>query len=308
MRRSLISVLIAILVVCVFGFSQAGPPSGPGTPGERLRADGDIPGAIAEFEKTYAQTPNDQKNVYNLACALSINRQLDKCFQYLTIAVKMDPSLAPLIDPDLLTARDDKRWGEFEDGLIATLNAKSNDPYKDAEYAKALWRLRAWDQAFFVEVGIAARKTGMKSSVVEALWKFKFMIQKRNQEELERLIANKGWPRVGAVGSEAAMAAFLVMMHSEDGLQKKYLATIKKICEEKELPWERYASIYDRSLFNDNKPQKYGTHTRYNERTKTQELYPLEDESKVDEWRKEIGLAPLGEYLKQFNIVFPLKK
>jgi len=29
----------------------------------------------------------------------------------------------------------------------------------------------------------------------------------------------------------------------------------------------------------------------------------------VDEWRKEIGLPPLEEYLKQFNIVFkPQKK
>jgi hypothetical protein len=308
MNRPLVSVLIGILAVCEFGISQTGPPPTPGTPGERLRGDGDIPGAIAEFEKVYAQNPNDQKNIYNLARALSINRQLDKCFQYLAIAVEMDPSLAPLTDPDLLTARDDKRWGDFEDKLVTTLNAKSNNSYKDVEYAKALWRLRAWDQAFFVEVGIAGRKIGMKSSVVEALWKFKFMIQERNQEELEGLIAKKGWPRIGDVGREAAMAAYLVMMHSENGLQKKYLATIKKICEEKELPWERYAAIYDRSLFNDNKPQRYGTHTRYNEQTKTQELYPLEDESKVNKWREEIGLPPLEEYLKQFNIIFRPKK
>lgn len=308
MSKLLATVLICILVVCVFSFSQAGPPPNPGTPGERLRGDGDIPGAIAEFEKVYAQNPNDQKNVYSLARALSINRQLDKCFHYLTTAVEMDPSVAPLIDPDLLTARDDKRWGEFEDKLVATLNAKLNGAYKDIEYAKALWRLRAWDQAFFIEVGIAGRKTGMKSSVVEALWKLKFMIQERNQQELEGLIARKGWPRVGEVGREAAMAAYLVTMHSNDGLQKKYLSTIKRLCEEKDLPWERYAAIYDRSLFNDNKPQKYGTHTRYNEQTKTEELYPLEDESKVNEWREEIGLPPLEEYLKQFNIIFRPKK
>ena len=61
------------------------------------------------------------------------------------------------------------------------------------------------------------------------------------------------------VGPEAAFAAFLVIMHSEDGAQKKYLATIKTICEAGELPWERYAGIYDRSLFNDGKPQRFGT-------------------------------------------------
>jgi len=308
MHKLIAALLFGVLVVCGLGFSQAGPPTVPGTPGELLRGDGDIPGAIVEFEKVYAQDPKDQKNIYNLAGALSVNRQLDRCFHYLTIAAEMEPSLAPLTDPDLLTARDDKRWGDFEDKLVATLNAKLGDPYKDVEYAEALWRMRAWDQAFFVEVGIAGRKTGMKSSVVEALWKFKFMIQKRSQEELEGLIARKGWPRIGAVGQDAAMAAFLVVMHSENGLQKKYLATIKKICEEKELPWERYAAIYDRGLFNEGKPQRFGTHTRYNEKTKTAELYPLEDESKVNEWRREIGLPPLEEYLKQFNIIFKPKK
>ncbi len=308
MNKPLISLIFCVLAVCELGFSQAGPPPNTGTPGERLRQDGDIPGAIAEFEKVYAQNPRDQKNIYNLARALSINRQIDKCFQYLAIAVEMDPSVAPLIDSDLLTARDDKRWGEFEDKLVAALNAKLNDPHKDIEYAKALWKFRAWDQAFFIEVGIAGRKIGMKSSVAEALWKFKFMIQERNQKELESLMAGKGWPRIRDVGREAAMAAYLVTMHSNDGFQKKYLSTIKKICEEKELPWERYAAIYDRSLFNEGKPQRFGTHTRYNEETKTEELYPLEDESKVNEWRKEIGLPPLEEYLKKMNIIFRPKK
>jgi len=307
MKKLNAALFVCLLAIC--GTALAQPPAPPaGSPGERLRAEGDIPGAIAEFEKVYAQNPKDQKNVYNLARALSINRQLDRCFQYLAIAVEMEPSLAPLTDPDLVTARQDKRWGAFEDKLVAALNAKSNNAYKDVEYAKALWKLRAWDQAFFVEVGIAGRKAGMKSSVVEALWTFKFMIQERNQEELEGLIAKKGWPRVGSVGPEAAMAAFLVTMHSHDGSQKKYLADIRKVCEAGELSWERYAGIYDRALFNENKPQKYGTHTRYNELTKKEELYPLEDPSKVDEWRRELGLAPLEEYLKQFNIIYKPKK
>ena len=93
------------------------------------------------------------------------------------------------------------------------------------------------------------------------------------------------------------MGAYLVAMHSNDGAQKKYLPAIKAVCEAGELPWVRYANMYDRSLFNENLPQRYGTHTRYNEQTKSEELYPLADESRVDEWRKEIGLPPLREAL-----------
>lgn len=307
--KALYATLLAICLSMIPGLASAQPPPPPAaSAGEQLRNDGDIPGAIAAFEKVYAQNPKDQRNVYNLARALCVNRQFDRCFQYLAIAVDMEPSLEPLTDPDLVTAREDKRWGTFEDTLVVTLNARSNNPYKDVEFAKALWRLRAWDQAYFAEVGIAGRKIGMKSSVVEALWTFKFMVQQRSQQELVGWLDRKGWPRVGAVGPEAAMAAFLVVMHSRDGVQKKYLADIKRVCEAGELPWERYAAIYDRSLFNDNQPQKYGTHTRYNEQTKKEELYPLADESKVDQWRKELGLPPLEDYLKQFNIVYRPKK
>jgi hypothetical protein len=177
------------------------------------------------------------------------------------------------------------------------LNTKYNNPYKDIEYARVLWRLGANDQAYFNEIGIVFRKFGMRSSAASALWRLKFMIQEKSQKELEQLVAAKGWPKIGEVGSEAAMAAYLVAMHTNDSSQKKYLPMIRQKCEEKELPWQRYANIYDRCLFNENKPQKYGTHTRFNEQTRSEELYPLENETKVDEWRKELGLEPLAEYL-----------
>jgi hypothetical protein len=303
------TVLVGCLaVLCGWALTQIPPPAAAGSPGERLRNEGDIPGAIAELSKAYEKDPRDPKTAFDLARVLSIGRQLDKCFVCLAIVAEMEPSLAPLIAPDLVTARQDRRWSAFEDKLVATLKAKSPEAFQDIEYAKALWKLRAWDQAYFTEVGIAGQKTGMRSSVVEALWAFKFMIQERNQAELEALVVKNGWPRVRTVGSEAAMGAYLVAMHAKNGSQKKYLADIRKVCEAGELPWVRYANIFDRVRFNEDQPQRYGTHTRYNERTGKEELYPLEDESQVDEWRKELGLGPLEEYLKQFNIIYKPKK
>lgn len=292
MFRRFLLPLVCILAVCDVAFAQP-PPPGPMSPGGTFRAEGDIPEAIAAFEKRYREDPGDRKNLLELAGALSINRRLDDCFRYLALAVQLEPTIDPLIDPDLVTARDDRRWAAFEQGLVARINAKPDPPVKDVAFARALWKLAAWDQAFFQEVGIAARKTGRKSSVVEAIWKLKFLVQQRNQGEREALVAEKGWPRAGQVGQEAAMGAYLVVMHSSDGAQKKYLPFVKGACEAGELPWVRYANMYDRSRFNENLPQRYGTHTRYDEQTKSEELYPLEDESRVDEWRKEVGLPPL---------------
>ena len=297
MTKRVLSLLAGTLSICAVAFAQPAPP-GKMSPGEALRADGDIPAAIAAFETRYREDPRDHENTLNLACALSLNRRFDECFKYLAIAVDANPTVAPLVDSDLVTARGDPRWAAFEDTLVARINATPGSAIKDVAFAKALWKLAAWDQAFFQEVGIAARKTGAKSSVVEAIWQLKFLIQKRNQLELDALLVQKGWPRIGDVGREAAMAAYLVVMHSNDGLQKKYLDTVKTMCEAGELPWVRYANMLDRSRFNDNLPQRYGTHTRYNEQAHAEEPYPLEDASKVNEWRKEVGLPPLQDSLK----------
>ena len=307
---------IFFLAACLPSFfmpaiSQPVAPT-QGNKADSLMNEGNIPEAIAEYRRLYDLNPKDKSIVYNYACALSIDnsviRQFDSCFKYLNIAVELDTTTTALTDPDLISAREDKKWNVFEDRLITLLNIKYDNPYKDIEYAKALWKLGAYDQAYFDEIGIAFRKLGMRSSVASALWRLKFMIQEKSQKELEQLVAEKGWPKIREVGSEAAMAAYLVAMHTNDGSQKKYLQMIWKSCEEKELPWQRYANIYDRCLFNENKPQKYGTHTRFNELTRSEELYPLEDEIKVDEWRKELGLEPLAEYLGRLNIKYQPKQ
>ena len=300
--------VLTALLLAVYNYAVSQPAQNRGNKADSLMNEGNVPGAIAEYKRLYSLNPNDQMIVYNYAAALSVDnsviKKFDSCFKYLNLAVESDTSVAALMDPSFIPAREDRNWPVFENRLISMLNVKYKNPYRDIEYAKALWRLGAYDQAYFNEIGIAFRKLGMRSSVASALWKLKFMIQEKNQQELEKLVAAKGWPEIRDVGREASMAAYLVAMHTNDGSQKKYLPMIKQRCEENELPWQRYANIYDRCLFNENKPQKYGTHTRFNEQTKSEELYPLEDETKVDEWRKELGLEPLAEYLARLNIKF----
>lgn len=312
MKYSISLLIVCLSIFCKPAISQPVAPN-QGNKADSLMNEGNIPEAIEQYKRLYGLNPKDKSIVYNYACALSIDnsviKQFDSCFKYLNIAIELDTSVTALTDPDLIPAREDLKWVAFENRLISMLNIKYNNPYNDIEYAKALLKLGAYDQAYFNEIGIVFRKFGMRSSVASALWRLKFMIQEKNQKELELLVTAKGWPKTEDVGSEAAMSAYLVAIHTNDGSQKKYLPMIKQRCEENELPWQRYANIYDRCLYNENKPQKYGTHTRFNDQTKSEELYPLEDEAKVDEWRKELGLEPLAEYLARLNIKYqPVKK
>jgi len=275
---------------------------------DSLRHEGDMTGALEEFKKTYAANPKDKNNIYNYACALSVTEQIDSAFKYLNISIEMDTSIQAFSDPDFLHLRESPKWDTFENRLIFLLKKLPHLPFKDFEYAKKLWKMSALDQAYYNDIEIAENKIGKNSSVTFALKDLKNKINKENQEELEKLIEVKGWPKRSEVGGTASMAAFLIIQHSDLKKREKYLPVIKKLCEQNEAFWQNYALMYDRIQTNENKPQKYGSQVKYNEQTKKYELFPLEDEAKVDEWRKEMGLGPLSEYVSQWGIVFTPKK
>ena len=292
------------------------PPPPPPPPGagyenkaDSLFDEGNIKEAVTEYRKMYRLNPGDKQIIYSYACALSREGQIDSAFKYLNITVNIEPDARALTDPDLLALREDIRWTGFENNLIALLGKKSGNPIKDVDYARALWRLQCMDQYCFYETILAVRKLGPDSPVVSALRRLQKIQNQKNLEELEVLLQEKGWPKRSQLGPEAAGAAFFILQHSNASAQEKYLPMVEKCCRENEADWLQYALMFDRMRMNRNLPQRYGTHYKLDNRaTNDRILYPLEDESKVDEWRKEIGLEPLNDYLIRTNITRePLK-
>lgn len=271
---------------------------------DSLRNDGNLKEAVLEYNRLYWQNPENKTNFYNYICVLSLFGQNDSCIKYLNEYIPKDTTLRILTDPCFCPLHRDKRWNNIENKVVNQINVKYKHPYKNLDFAMKLWRMRAVDQFGFSEIEIAIKKTGANSSIVRGIWECKFIMGENLQNELDNLISIYGWPRVKDVGEQAAIAAFTVILHSNSQLILKYLPTVKILCEENELSWERYVVMYDRALWYDKKPQRYGTHTQYNEMTQKEELYPLEDASMVDIWRKEVGLIPLKEYLLRFNIKY----
>ena len=276
---------------------------------DSLRQEGDLTGAIEEYKKTYNANSNDADNIYNYACALSVTCQVDSAFKYLYISIEMDTSILAFRDPDFIHLRESPKWEAFEKRLTSLLEYFPDRPFnKDIEYAKILWKMFALDQAYYKDIEIADEKVGKNSTVTYALWDLKEKINKENQEEFEKLIETNGWPKSSEVGGSASTTAFLIIQHSDLEKQKKYLPVIKNLCEQKEASWQSYALMYDRILTDENKPQKYGSQFKYNAQTKKNEFLPMEDETKVDEWRKEVGLGTLSEYASHWNIEYTPKK
>ena len=298
-----LTVLFFVLINTVYSQNTTGSSIA-----DSLRKEGNLKGAIEEFRKGFDSNSSNKRYVFEYACALAQDRQTDSAFKYIYLAISLDTAVYTLVDPDFLPIRDDKRWADFEETLISMLNVKFKNPYKDVELAKQLWKMKAIDQAYYEDIMLAQKKIGMFSTVELALWEFKKSLNETNLKNLENIIETKGWPKISDVGDNAAGGAFLIIQHSNYEKQKKYLPTIKSLCEEKEASWESYALMYDRIQMNENKPQRYGSQITFNNETKKFELYQLEDESKVDEWRKEMGLSPLSEYVAIWGLKFVPKK
>lgn len=288
--------LILLLFTCAVFSSSFSQPMfmGKRSLTDSLREAGDLNGVIAEFRKEFIKDAKNKTLVYNYACALSLDSQIDSAFKYLNIALELDATSATMVDPDFINIRESKKWSGIEDKLISLLERKNKSSFKDVDFMKALWRFKAYDQAYFYEIGVAVRKLGFTSPIVVALQKLKSLYNERNVSELEILLSKNGWPKNSEVGTDATSAAFYVIQHSTADKKEKYLPLLKKRCEENEASWIHYAMMYDRMKMNQNLPQRYGTQANLDNRaTGGFELYTLEDKTKVNDWRKEVGLPPL---------------
>lgn len=290
--------------------------------GDSLREEGNLIGAIEAFKKDIAAgdiyAADDHSparsayfaNLYNLACAYSRTSQEDSSLKYLELYVQQnrDSSNMALTDPDFINLRSIARWEALENRIISNYCAKNKIRIRKPDYAKALWYMLATDQAYYQELKIAEQKTGRTSAVIFAIWDLKRKLNDDNQRQLEALINEKGWPKISEVGERAAGAAFLVIQHANLAKQEKYLPVLERMCQVKEARWADYALMYDRIQTSRDQPQRYGSQVRYNSKDQKYELFPLEDASKVDEWRREAGLQPLAEYVSRWNIVWPVQK
>lgn len=117
----------------------------------------------------------------------------------------------------------------------------------------------------------------------------------KNARELERLIDERGgWLGKSAVGGDGADAAWLVAQHaiSLPEFSRKCLKLIEKAVAANEAEPQHAAYLHDRICFFENRPQRYGTQSDWNERGEMQ-VWMLEDETKISDFRRAVGLPPL---------------
>jgi hypothetical protein len=143
-----------------------------------------------------------------------------------------------------------------------------------------------------------------------ALWKKINALDSLNLIKVEKIFAQHGYPAKSKVGSRYSSVAFFVLQHSNLATMKKHYALIEKAYKAEDISSGDFALFYDRFKMWSGEKQRYGTQVTDQNQDGKWEFYPMEDEANVNKRRMEMGLPPLEEYAKHFNIEYkpPVQK
>lgn len=118
----------------------------------------------------------------------------------------------------------------------------------------------------------------------------------RNQELIISIIEKCGMPTLNEVNQEQMDAIWLGLQHTESKYRIKYFPLVEKAVKSGDLSKMQYALMKDRILMDEGKPQLFGS------QIKNGKLYDLEEPETVNQRRQEMGLEPIEDYLKRFDI------
>lgn len=144
-------------------------------------------------------------------------------------------------------------------------------------------------------------KYGWDSPQMDSLWKIQTAADEANLARIEKVIAEYGYPGKSLVGPANMGTAFLVIQHSNQEAQEKYLPLLKKAADDGEVRWSSVALLIDRVLLGQGKKQIYGSQVSSNEETGEYFFSPIENPMKIDSIRNTVGLRPLQSYADNWN-------
>lgn len=164
---------------------------------------------------------------------------------------------------------------------------------KDQEARKAFL---AWDRQNKAASKAAAERAEESAPFLEMV-----KTDRENREWLKTIVERHGWPGKTLVGTDGAHAAWLLVQHADLDFQRDCLRRMER-SRPGEVAKVDLAYLSDRVRLAEGKPQVYGTQIEIKDgRWQPRDV---EDPQNLDRRRKEIGLPPIAEYLKQAEEVY----
>lgn len=256
--------------------------------------------ALEWYEEAFKISELPTRNLYNAACAAAETGEPEKAIKLLFRRMELDPEwYSDKISeiPYFTSLHSMPEWGTLTDSL-GKRQLRIEKDY-DLPLIRELNQIRETDQSIRQEY-IKVRQE--KSPKTDSLLREMVRIDSINQQRIIYLLETKGWAgreKVGGAGS----AYFLVLQHASLEIQEKYLPLMKQAVSNGDIPASNLALYEDRIAIRKGQKQIYGTQIEYDAAGQAK-VSPLEDPMNVDKRRESIGLSPMADYLKQWDIVW----
>jgi hypothetical protein len=190
--------------------------------------------------------------------------------------------------------------------LFAAIEVSGQSKF-NKEVAALLDTIYNEDQGGRLKIDSLQKLYGWKSKQVQSLLKPMQIQDSINLIKIKNIIDTYGWLGPDEVGKQGSQTIFLVIQHADSLTQVTFLPLMQEAVKKKKARPQDLALLEDRILTDQGKEQIYGSQVRINE-TGKYEFYPIKDEKNVNKRRVSVGLQPLEEYAKYFDINYILPK
>ncbi|MFY7669764.1 DUF6624 domain-containing protein [Tenacibaculum sp. MEBiC06402] len=206
--------------------------------------------------------------------------------------------------------------------LITLLSCKNHDtkisqqkidlPKDLPSIGKLLDSIYVEDQKYRKELNALAEKHGWESDEINKQWKKIRKVDSGNLVIIEQILSKHGWLSSKEIGEKANSTLFLVIQHSDQKTQEKYLPMMRKAVKEGLARATSLALLEDRVALGKGELQIYGSQIGTDQETGEMYVLPLKDPKNVNERRAKVGLGPIEDYISywklEWNVEEYLKK
>lgn len=250
--------------------------------------------------------PNDR---YNAACSWALANGSDSAFYHLFYLVDKAKFInydRTNTDSNLTALHSDKRWEE----LLGLIKKSKDEAEKDFDkpLIALLDSVFDEDQKYRDELDEMYKKYESDSPEIRAHWGKIHLFDSVNLTIVSKILDEKGWLGAKIIGGKGNSTLFLVIQHADSATQVKYLPMMREAVKLGNAYAGSLALLEDRVALKQGKQQIYGSQIGTDDKTGISFVQDLEDPDNVDKRRSEVGLPPLADYVKQWDIVWDVEE
>lgn len=242
---------------------------------------------------------------YNAACSWALANLPDSAFAQLFQIAQNGQynNLSHLkTDNDLAVLHTDQRWNKLIE--LVKANKEKAEAHLDKPLVALLDSIYEEDQKYRQQLAVIEEKYGWESEEMKSLWKIIHEKDSLNQQNVKKILDERGWLGPDVIGHQGNQTLFLVIQHAEIETQEKYLPMMRDAVKKGNAKAASLALLEDRVALRKGNMQIYGSQVGRDQETGEYYVLPLADPDNVDKRRAEVGLEPLQSYLSNWGLTW----